>query len=232
MTKPNSLEHVKKLRCRDHGKVDAELRRVHHEVKVDDDVVKIDNVAAWVCPTCAAVLAVPHAATGRIAAALQERAARNVQEVRVSLELEDLALGVNAAMGTAGTGDAFTLPIHLGLRLVGEHAVPAPSWQRFDDQKKSTRARPRLHPDVRQRLEGLASLWSTDLSAVIRWLTVLAADSVLSGLKPAMHRTQDVFSSTSTINVVPLYPSVAGTGTTSATTKPVTALVSALEIAA
>lgn len=189
---------TKSLRCRVDGRVEAQLLRTAYTVQVDGGDVVVENVAAWKCPICAAVLAVPHDSTGRIAAALQEKAARAVQEVRVPVELEDLALGVNATLGTAGLSDPFTLPVHLGLQLIGDQQEPLPSWQRFDGFQKKTRARPRLHPDTRQRLEGLARLWETDVSSVIRWLTVLAADSMLAGLTTTM-RDEEVFSETTTV---------------------------------
>ncbi len=178
-----SGEKTKSLPCGNDGRVDAVLRRVTRVVPVDGGSIEVPNVAAWVCPTCDAVLAVSHAASGRVAAAVQRESTRSVQEVRVPLALEDLALGVNASFGTAGTGDPFTLPVHLGLRLLGNRAMPAPSWKRFDDEEKTGRARPSLHPDTRGRLEGLARAWSTDLSSVIRWLTVLAADAIVAGVR-------------------------------------------------
>jgi len=185
------LARPKMLRCPQHGRVAADRRRISHSVVDGDDTMTVDDVAAWVCPVCATVLAIPHGATGRIAAALQRRSSGAVQELRVPLDLEDLALGVNATLGTAGLGDAFTLPVHLGLQLVGDREAPLPSWQRFDAHKKEGRARPRLHPDIRARLEGLASLWQTDLSTVIRWLSVLAADAILAGLTTTASRVED-----------------------------------------
>ena len=185
------------LRCPTHGRVAAELRRVSHSLVEDGEAIEVEHVAAWVCPTCETAIAIPHEATGRIAAALQRRAPSVVQELRIPLELEDLALGVNATLGTAGLGDTLTLPIHLGLQLVGDREAPLASWQRFDALKKETRARPRLHPDIRARLEALAAHWHADLSSVIRWLSVLAADAVLAGLSTTASRVEDVYNETS-----------------------------------
>jgi len=173
---------TKSLRCRAHGRVDAVLDRVDHPVAFDGGTEVVPQVSAWVCPVCKATLAVPHAAAGRIAAALQSKQARAVRELRVPIELEDLALGINATLGTAGLGDAFTLPVHLGLQLVGGTTTAPSSWQAFDHLKKTVRARPRMHPDTLDRLQGLAGLWGTDVSGVIRWLTVLAHEGMRAGL--------------------------------------------------
>lgn len=175
---PKRLSPTKSLRCPTHGRVDAALVRGSHPI---GDIV-VDRLAAWLCPHCQAVLAVPHQGSGRIAAARQALATASSKDFRVPLELEDLALAVNAQFGTLGVGEPFTLPLHLGLQFVGNTQSPPMAWRVFDHLEKPVRARPRLHAQTVLRLEGLASLWDATVADVVRWLIVAAWHAVIAGL--------------------------------------------------
>lgn len=179
MTK--KLTSTRPMRCPDHGRVTAELRRTQQT----EGGIVVDDVAAYVCPQCAKTLAVPHQAAGRIAAALQQQTATSTKEVRVPQGLEDLALAVNAQLGTAGVGETFTLPLHLGLQLAGSRTGPPDEWRAFDDDPKTVRARPRVHAQTMARLEGLACAWEATVADVVRWLVVAAYDAVTAGLTAA-----------------------------------------------
>ena len=207
---PQKLQTTKSMRCPTHGRVAAVLTRGPYTS--DDEV--IDDVAGYACPHCQRVLAVAQQASGRIAAAIQGRSAAPSRDFRVPREVEDLALAVNAHFGVAGIGETFTLPIHLGLRLVGDLQMPDAAWRVFDADEKPVRARPRIHQQTMQRLEGLANLWKATPTDVARWLVVAAYDAVTAGLEVAAPvREEQVFNNvvqlpTATMRVVEIQDAV------------------------
>ena len=100
-------------------------------------------------------------------------------ELRVPIELEDLALSVYAALGLRPDGDIFALPIALGVRHAGMRAQVDDDWRIMDRLDKPMRARPVLSAELQARLEGLRRAWKApDRSTVARWLLVAGARSI------------------------------------------------------